>query len=200
MIKWFTRYEIAGGEIVGQFMATDEDAIPNAQPGRGMLEGQHEALQGWISNGAFVAYSPAQQAAKAARPSFMHRWDNAGMSWVDTRDLAALKAARWAAIKGEREALMNAPIQSGGLVFDADAKARENVMGAVIEMQATGTLARRWTLADNTRAEVSLADLVALGSAIAARTELLQNQSQDLREAIEAAGSAQAIAAVHWPT
>lgn len=118
---------------------------------------------------------------------------------LDTRSLETQRRDAWVQIKAEREARMNAPITVQGLTLDADAKSRENLMGAVLEMQATGRAHRQWTLANNSRQNLTMAQLVAIGSAIADRTESLQNLSQDLREQIEAAETAEEVEAIVWP-
>lgn len=152
-----------------------------------------------LVNGVPVEYTPEQAETKRNRPLHPSRWDSTSLTWVDTRSLADIKAQRWDSIKAERERRMVLPITVAGVTLDADAKARENLMGAVLEMQATGRGHRRWTLADNSRSNLSLAQLVAIGSAIADRTEALQNLSQDLREQIDAATTPEEVAAVVWP-
>lgn len=191
-MKTYVTYD-ADGNITSASTSASDDAI-EVPPG---MSGTPS--MSYVVNGELVAYTQDQAIAKAGQRPPAARWSNAFMAWIDTRTLDDLKAGRWVLIKSERAQKDAAPITVGGLTLDADQKARESLMGAVLEMQATGRQTRRWTLADNTRQHLTLEQLVSIGSAIADRTEALQNASQDMREQINAAQTAAQVEAVVWP-
>ncbi len=142
----------------------------------------------------------AGMALGMAQPVDSMRWD--GRQWVDPtyRTMQQIKADAWTRIKAVRAALDAAPITAAGVTVDADPVSVTKIMGAILEMQLNGTPTRRWTLYDNTRADLTLQQLAEIGSAIAARTQWTQDTSQDLRLQIEAATTVESVEAVAWPS
>ena len=191
---------VSDGEIVRTVVCDSDQAELQYQSGEALI--QHDladATTHYFTAGGIAEYPPTVALAKSQRPQHPAEWSNEALSWVDGRSIAEVRAARLERIKLEREARFYAPITVDGVTVDADRDSVANIMGAIMEMQLTGTETRRWTLHDNTRMDLTLAQLVAIGSAIAERKEVLQNQSQDIRQLIEAAQTSADVAAVTWP-
>lgn len=114
-------------------------------------------------------------------------------------DLETAKAAKWANIKQTRTLLDEAPIALRDFEIDADQKSRQDIMGAVMAMQLTGQTSRLWRCTDNTMRELTLADLVDVGTAIAARRQSLIETSDALYQALQGAETVEDVEAVVWP-
>lgn len=114
-------------------------------------------------------------------------------------DVEQARHRRWAAIKAQRESLDNQPIEHADFRIDADATSRVDIMGAVMAMQMGGGASRPWRCSDNVMRELTLDDLVQIGQAIAARRQALIETSDALYQQLQAAGTAEAVAAVVWP-
>jgi hypothetical protein len=110
------------------------------------------------------------------------------------------RARQWAMIKQARAILSAEPITVSGRTFDADEGSVRNVMGALQGMSITGGQSIEWTLADNSRATLSLADLQALGASLMGRLNDLHATARGLREQLDAAQTVEEIRAVVWPS
>lgn len=136
-----------------------------------------------------------EQALVAAGGAF------AGGAVEPTRDdLPGARARRWANIKQTRDILDGAPITHGAFQVDGDQQSRNDIMGAVMAMQLGGPTSRLWRCADNVMRELTLADLVAIGQAIAARRQALIETSDQLWQQLQAATTTAQVEAVVWPT
>jgi hypothetical protein len=131
-------------------------------------------------------------------PGAVWSWRD-GPYWHDPRSVDEARADRWAAIKERRHELDNAPFQHGGFSVDADVGSRTDVMGALMAMQLTGQTSRLWRCADNIMRELTLADLIAIGTGIAARRQALIETSDALYQQMQTAQTAEAVNAVGWP-
>jgi hypothetical protein len=120
---------------------------------------------------------------------------------LDQRPIEQVRAERWEAIKAQRERLHDEQIvvPSQAFSLDADAPSRLDLLGAIAAMQASGDSSRRWRCADNVMRELTLADLLAVGGAIAARRQTLIEISDGLYQQIQAAQTAAQVLAVMWP-
>lgn len=118
----------------------------------------------------------------------------------DAADLEVARTRRWAAIKDHREARDNAPIELSDFALDADQTSRMDIMGAVMAMQINGQTSRQWRCADNVMRELTLAQLIEAGTAIANRRQSLIETSAALYAQIQAATTAADVAAITWPT
>lgn len=184
----YAAYDPQTGRILRTGLCAEADL---ALQGTAIEANEADASLHYVLEGALVDLP--------ARPGPGYVWMGPVAGWVDQRSLSDIQDRKWEAIKAAREAMKNSPIEVGGITVDSDAKSRENIMGAVLEMQATGRTSRTWTLADNTRQTLTLSQLVSIGAAIADRTETLQNLSQDLRQEIYAATTPAEVEAVAWP-
>lgn len=154
-----------------------------------------------VLGGQLAAYTPAQALAKNARPAHTCRWDNALMAWVDLRDLAALKADKWAEVKQAREAAQTAPLVTPFGVFDADEAAQSNITRAVLlanNLLALGyPVAIDFTLHDNSVRVMDAPAMVQVGLILGGRVQTVRAHATVLRAQIEAA-SAEALALLAW--
>jgi hypothetical protein len=136
----------------------------------------------------------------ASSESLEMRVADGALYWHDPRTLDELRAARWATIKAQREALDNTPIALRDFEIDADASSRFDVMGALMAMQLTLATTRLWRCTDNVMRELTLTDLVAVGTGIASRRQGLIETSDALWQQLLAATTAAQIDAINWPT
>ena len=127
------------------------------------------------------------------------RLRDGALRWEDTRDLEERRAARWASLKAYRQELDEQPIAVGDFAIDGDAQSRQDIMGAVMAMQLTGQTERPWRCADNVMRPLTFADLVAAGTAIAARRQHLIEVSDQLWQQLQAAATVAEVDAVTWP-
>lgn len=121
------------------------------------------------------------------------------LHWRDDRPLEEVRAARWAEIKAQRQALDAAPIEVDGILIDADERSRIDVMGAVVAMQLTGEATRPWRCSDNQMRTLTAAQIQQVGIAIANRRQALIETSDALAQQIQAAATVAAVSAVAWP-
>ena len=102
--------------------------------------------------------------------------------------LAEAKAKKLKEIMEWREAARNEPVEALGRLWDADARARELLMGTISYVLAGGTLPGVWRdYHNNDMPLTSVNDLLAIGTAIFRRTEALYAQSWQRKAAVEAA-------------
>lgn len=114
-------------------------------------------------------------------------------------DLEAAKVRQWARLKQERDMLDFAPIGYNGYEVDADASSRVDIMGAVMAMQAGGQASRLWRCSDNVMRELTLADLLSIGTSIAARRQALIETSDTLWQELQAAATVEDVESIAWP-
>lgn len=123
----------------------------------------------------------------------------AGFHWRDPRSVEQCRADRWDEIKAQRDLLDWAPIEvATGVLLDADTQAKQDLMGAIMAMQLTGATSRAWRCADNVMRELTMAQIVSAGVAVANRRSALIATSDALYQALEAATSQEEIAAIGW--
>lgn len=116
-------------------------------------------------------------------------------------DIEQLRRRQWAAIKDSRDKLDNKPIPVPGADFslDGDQSSRIDIMGGIMSMQASGVETIEWRCADNVMRSLTLQQLTASGTAIAARRAMLIGISDPLYQQLQAAGTAAEIEAIIWP-
>lgn len=137
-------------------------------------------------------------------PSSWHQWDWETLAWVDPRTLDDLKAAQWALIKRARDAAEQAGFVWDGSWFDCDPTSQSRIQGGAL-MATTALLnsapfSIEWTLADNTTRTLDAAQMVAVGLAMGQHIDSIHQTGRALRAQIDAATTAEAVAAVLWPT
>lgn len=136
-----------------------------------------------------------------------------GGAWVLRQDAQAgptLEQARddkWRQMKAARCSAISAPLATPFGTFDADDEARQNIIHTAQLMQTQAqTLAPGaaptvdFTLADNTVATLTAGQMVQVALLLAARIQGAHARGRAVRAAIQAATSAQDVAAITWST
>lgn len=145
-----------------------------------------------------VPRAPAITAATGAPPAASWRWQ-AGRWRPPVTTLADLRAQRWEEVKRGRALAMQGTFTHGGLVYDIDPV---NITGATVlamRAQAAGApFAQQWVLADNTTTTLDAAAMCAVGEACALAVAGLWATSTALRAQIDAAQTAEQLAAIAW--
>ena len=167
------------------------------------VEGMHDHLcrRVDLTTGEVVTYQPPPP---ADTDMVTWVWNTATERYVAEPTLEAHRLGAWARIKAARVAAEQEPLVVGALVFDADADSQQKIAGAVQMAQlaiASGQDAGwsiTWTLADNTAATLTAAQMIGVGLALAARTSGLHQRGRTLRAQINAAGSLDELNAITW--
>ena len=202
------RYVIASaatGEIVREVQCTDDQVAGQAQEGEVLIEdASARAVTHYVSQGAVVEYTPEQRATKQAMPAWSRQWDNTLMAWLDPRTLGDIKAAKWEAIKVAREEAKVAPLLDTPFgVFDADAVGMANIQGTLQGLDVAARLGNapatvRWTLADNSYADLTVDQLSQVGVLLLMRGNEAHEKARQLREQIDAAQTSEALETISW--
>lgn len=122
--------------------------------------------------------------------------------WRPTPALDVLKAAKWEAVKVERDRHEQCDgFEHKGRIFDSDHDAIDRLLvakDAVEDAAAAGTpFTLDWTLKDNSVWEgMTAADFAGLTISIAIAKNVVHQHARALREQIEAATTAEEIAAI----
>lgn len=135
---------------------------------------------------------------KPARPSRNHIFDWSTKTWQDPRTLADLKAAKWQEIKAERAAAEFSGFAWDSSAFDSDSVSQARLQGALQLAGMVPDFAIDWTLQDNTVRTLSAADLAGVGMALGQHVAAQHEKARSLRQQIEAAATAEALAAIGW--
>lgn len=190
-------YNIASGEIVR--IVNCAAAQLQAQ-----LDEHHSAVASDTAtdDGHYIA--GGKSIARPERPSANHQWDFWTRAWVDRRTIEELKAAKWEAIKAQRQAVIDSPLVTQFGVFSCDARGRDGLKEVI---QLSKDLAGldmassvRFTPADNMRREFTGAQIAQVGRQMAQKTQRAHDIADSLRSAIGAASTVSELEAVSWPT
>jgi hypothetical protein len=130
-------------------------------------------------------------------------WDEEIERWVASPTLAALRLARWSQVKVQRAASEFGGFAWDGSAFDSDEMSQARIIGAVqmavLAAAAEQPFAIDWTLQDNTVRTLSGADMIAVGLALGTHVATAHTIARALRDAIEAAATAEELEAIEWP-
>lgn len=193
----YSIYELATGEIVQTGTCAEADVEGQAGPGQGLVLGAYNPADGYVADGALVAYTPAQAAAKAAPPSPWHRWSNETMAWADSRSLDDLRRARVDAITAWRDAADRDTFEFAGRRFQADPSSQSRITAVAMQRVATGALPVNfpgfWKAEDNSYLPIPdvatwdrfYAAMFATGAANFARSERLKQAAARAKTAAE---------------
>lgn len=114
-----------------------------------------------------------------------------------------LKAAKWAEIKTKRDTLEQSGVPYLGKIIDSDTISVQRIAIAVQAAQAAINagidFTLDWTCADNTVLTMTAAEVVGMSVALAQHADSLHQTARGLRERIEAATTAEELAAIKWP-
>jgi hypothetical protein len=131
--------------------------------------------------------------------AILHYIDGA-LVYLDPRSLDQVKADKWTEIKNARAAAIDAPLVLALGTFDADETARRNIADLILLCNNYPSAPDiDYTLADNSVATLTPAQIIAVGLALGARTQTIYATARTLRESIESAVTAAELAAVVWP-
>lgn len=123
---------------------------------------------------------------------------------LDLRTLEELKAAKWSEIKRARSQAIDAEVETPYGVFDGNKISRDNItdtaVGLALAVAAGASDLVTWTLADNSTVDITLAQLQHVGLLMLAKVQTAHDTSRTLREAVELATDAEALALIQWPT
>lgn len=179
--------------------------------------GTEATVQSWPDEAAFLAGRPPLWNSRindGLAPALLGQLEAALMTGAGDfggatplsdsgSDLEQARQRQWAEIKARRAQLDNEPIgvtvAATDIELDADQSSRIDLMGAVLAMQTSGQASRLWRCADNQMRELTLADLITVGQAIAARRQQLIETSDALWQQIQVAENAAAVLAIVWP-
>jgi hypothetical protein len=103
-----------------------------------------------------------------------------------TSSVAETKNYKIEMFKLQRNVKELEPIEWNGIMFDADKDSLTRLDKARIQMEDEGLATKLWTTADNSHAELTLADFAGINSAIANRATLLHARYNQLKEYINA--------------
>lgn len=112
--------------------------------------------------------------------------------------LDEVKAAKIEELKTERTTREEAPVEYGGKLWDFDAKSRDRITAAVTALEVGGVESIEWTAHDDTSATLTVADLKGIVAAAALRGDALHKKYRELRDAVNAAETAEEVNAVSW--
>lgn len=134
-------------------------------------------------------------------PSVAHEWDWETKQWV--HNLSEARAQAWARIKSARESVEFGPFVWGGQTFDGDSESQRRIQGAAqlaTLAQATGQpFSIDWTLADNTQATLTAAEMIGVGMALGQHVNGAHGIARTLRTQIDAATTPEELEAIQWP-
>jgi hypothetical protein len=125
-------------------------------------------------------------------------------AWEDIRPLNALKLAKWAEIKAERERREYGTFTaSTGQTIDIDQASQtrlQSVYNLAVDAKASNTdFSIDWTLSDNSVVTLNANQVIALGKQVYQHIGTLHTTARQLRNQILAATTAEQARAIQWP-
>lgn len=182
------------GEVVALLSAASaEELEASVLDGHVLLEGLPPSPGAYLVGGNWVQ--------RPQQPSREHAWNTQLKCWHDPRSIEALRADKWAQIKQARTAAETALINVAGRTYDADVESQRRISGAVqLAVLAPAGWTIDWTLADNTVATLTAAEVVAVGIALGAQVSAAHAAARLLREQIDAASSINDLQSITWPS
>lgn len=112
--------------------------------------------------------------------------------------LEEVKIAKIKELKSIRDAKEVAIIAYNGKTYDYDDKARERMRIAKDALVDNNIASQTWTCADNTKAELTVADFRAINTLAAQRPGQLHDKYNELKSQVEAMDNIEAVRAVQF--
>lgn len=112
--------------------------------------------------------------------------------------LDEVKIAKIKELKSIRDAKEVAIITYNGKTYDYDDKARERMRIAKDALVDNNIASQTWTCADNTKAELTVADFKAINTLAAQRSGQLHDKYNELKSQVEAMDNIEAVRAVQF--
>ena len=195
MIANITIFNASSGKIIKSCMCTEQDIALQFDP---LIEnyifGAFDSREYYIDNGNPVAIPVS--------PFPYYVFDYTAKQWVDPRTLDQVKDTQWTAIKRARDGATYTPIATPFGTFDANPRAQKSITDAVLMLQTMAAMGTPttidFTLADNTTATLTTAQMVQVGLLLGAQTQAAHAKARALRARIDAATTATAVQAVTW--
>lgn len=190
----FAVYATATGQVLRYgYVASEEDAAAQAGEGESVLLGE-------VPPGHYIEGGVAIPMGEAPSPDHVYDWTV--HAWV-TKPLETLRAQRWSDIKLQRDLLEASGFPYLGKSLDSDSRSVQRINTAVQAAQAALAVGQPfaivWTCADNTLLELDGAQMLGAPVALALYADHLHQTAKALHAQIDAATTAEAIAAVAWP-
>lgn len=189
----YALYETESGRVLQTI--TQPSGVPDVPGGMGAcayieVAADFRDQDSYIADGRVVGIP--------LRPSDHHLFDWTTKQWFDPRTLQDLKDAKWAEIKAARSSAEYGGFTWDGSAFDSDAISQARIQGAVQLAGMAPEFSIDWTLANNEVRTLSAADMLAVGAALGLHVATQFNRARVLREQIEVATTADAVAAIVW--
>ena len=125
-------------------------------------------------------------------------WDAAQIQWIDSRDLAAKKDAKWEQIKAARAAAEYGGFTWDGSTFDSDLASQQKIMGSAQLASLITGYSVDWTLADNTVRSLTASDMTSVGEALGQHVNTQYVHARTLRQQIADAQTSQELESIVW--
>lgn len=143
-----------------------------------------------------------QPADMPSKPSALHVFDWTAKAWVDPRTLQDRKDAKWAEIKGLRDALEATSFPYMGKVIDSDARSAQRITTAVQSANAAQSagvaFSISWTCADNSTLTLDGPAMLGMPVALAGYANGLHEHARIVRAQIEAAATLDELNLITW--
>ena len=110
-----------------------------------------------------------------------------------------VKSQKIRELKGIRDTKEVEPIRTDKGIFDYDDKSRDRLYIARQALTDNGGGTITWTMADNQRVSMGIADFAAINGAAAARSNSLHIKYNELKQRVNAAQTVEEVEAIHWP-
>ena len=184
----------ADGQVFSILTGPSLEGMPDAPAGQLATLTDYSGPLPAYWNGAVVQAIPAQ-------PSPSHTWNWTTKQWA--YDLSEGRAQAWSRIKSVRESVEFGPFVFGGQTYDGDSESQRRIQGAAqlaTLAQATGQpFSIDWTLADNTQATLTAAEMIGVGVALGQHVNGAHGIARTLRTQIDAATTPEELEAIQWP-
>ena len=131
-------------------------------------------------------------------PADYSEWDAELGNWVDGRDFAGHKQAKWEEIKLNRDAEEFSTFEWNSYTFDCDEVSQRRIQGAVQLAALDTNTVMDWTLADNTVQTFNATELQQIGQALGAHVNACHVKARGLRDQINAAESEAELSVISW--
>lgn len=157
----------------GTYLITDESVDVNAN---------------YISSGEVLTKPP--------QPNDGSVFDFSSGEWAFDIELA--RSLRWTEVKGSRSAYEFGTFELNGNVYQCDEVSQRRIQGAVQLAVLDSEMTIDWTLADNSVIQLTAAQLIVVGGALAAHVNLSHERGRILRAEIEMASTEIELEAITW--
>lgn len=131
-------------------------------------------------------------------PADYSEWDAELGNWVDGRNFAEHKQAKWEEIKLNRNAEEFSTFVWNNHTFDCDEVSQRRIQGAVQLAALDSTVTMDWTLADNTVQTFNATELQQIGQALGAHVNACHVTGREKRAQIDAATTEAELDAIVW--